>query len=214
MYNTTLSNNTTRLYKLVKYHNKIVCKLVKHHDKVVQACQAPQQGCTSLSNNATRLYKLVKHHNKVVQACQTTRQGCTSLSNTTTRLYNSINKLVTTKYNLQQTCNKVVTRLSFLYGCPCAKYPGPAPPSFVGDHYYCESGNTGTFDNSQIYDEDPLWDGEGCGTGNNCCAQPGMPWFCCTLPQEVDGDIEVRLCANQDTNDEDLYLELLEIYLQ
>ena len=100
------------------------------------------------------------------------------------------------------------------YNCPCAKYPGPAPPSFVGDHYYCESGITGTFDISQIYDDDPLWDGEGCGTGNNCCAQPGMPWFCRTLPQEVKGDIEVRLCADQDTNDEDVYLELLEIYLQ
>ena len=98
--------------------------------------------------------------------------------------------------------------------CPCAKYPGLAPHSFVGDHYYCESGNTGVFDNSQIHDDDPLWDGKGCGTGNNCCAQPGMPWFCRTLPKEVEGDIEVRLCADQATNDEDLYLELLEIYLQ
>ena len=28
--------------------------------------------------------------------------------------------------------------------CPCAKHPGPDPPPFVGSHYYCESGNTGT----------------------------------------------------------------------
>ena len=97
------------------------------------------------------------------------------------------------------------------YNCPCAKYPGPAPPSFVGDHYYCESGNTGGFENT-LYINDPLWDGEGCGTGNNCCAQPGMPWFCRTLPQEVEGDIEVRLCANE--GNEELYLELLEIYIQ
>ena len=98
--------------------------------------------------------------------------------------------------------------------CPCAKYPGPALPSFVGDHYYCESGNTGTYDHTTVHINDPLWDGEGCGAGNNCCTQPGMPWFCRTLPQVVEGDIEVRLCASQDTNDEDLYLELLEIYLQ
>ena len=100
------------------------------------------------------------------------------------------------------------------YNCPCAKHPGPAPPEFVENNYYCESGNTGTFDHTTVHINDPLWDGEGCGTGNNCCAQPGMPWFCRTLPQEVEGDIEVRLCANQATNDEDLYLELLEIYLQ
>ena len=107
------------------------------------------------------------------------------------------------------------------WNCPCAKYPGPAPPSFVGDHYYCESGRAGQFQPSDISDilntvfiNDTLWDGEGCGTGNNCCAQPGMPWFCRTLPQEVEGDIEVRLCADQSTSDEDLYLELLEIYLQ
>ena len=97
------------------------------------------------------------------------------------------------------------------YNCPCAKYPGPAPPSFVGDHYYCESGNTGGYENT-LYINDPLWDGEDCGTGNNCCAQPGMPWFCRNLPQEVEGDIEMRLCANEGA--EELYLEFLEIYIQ
>ena len=28
---------------------------------------------------------------------------------------------------------------------PCAAVPGPAPPSFVGENYYCESGNRGPF---------------------------------------------------------------------
>ena len=102
------------------------------------------------------------------------------------------------------------------YNCPCAKYPGPAPPSFVGDHYYCESGTKGASHTKPIvYINDPLWDGEGCGTGNNCCAQPGMPWFCRTLPQEVEGDIEMRICSDYDNDDnEKLHLELLEIYLQ
>ena len=96
--------------------------------------------------------------------------------------------------------------------CPCAKFPGSSPPSFVGNHYYCESGNTGTWEH-QFYD-DPLWDGEGCGAGNNCCAQSGMPWFCRALPQEVDDDIEVRNCANEGIDNEDTYIELLEIYVQ
>jgi len=27
--------------------------------------------------------------------------------------------------------------------CPCAAVPGPAPPAFVGEYYYCEVGNNG-----------------------------------------------------------------------
>ena len=98
------------------------------------------------------------------------------------------------------------------FNCPCAKYPGPAPPSFVEDHYYCEAGNTGRHEYEHVLYDDPLWDGAGCGAGNSCCSQPGMPWFCRTLSQEVEEDIEVRICA--DESNEDLYLELLAIYIQ
>ena len=99
--------------------------------------------------------------------------------------------------------------------CPCAKYPGRAPPDFVGLDYYCESGITGRWqDNNRIALEDPLWDGDGCGPGNNCCNQAGMPWFYRTLPQEVGNDIEVRLCANEDVSNEETYVELVEIYDQ
>ena len=100
--------------------------------------------------------------------------------------------------------------------CPCAKHPGEAPPAFVGLDYFCESGITGRWqDNKRIALEDPLWDGYGCGPGNSCCAQAGMPWFCRTLPQEVSEDIEVRICANgHNLNDEETYVEQLEVYVQ
>ena len=99
--------------------------------------------------------------------------------------------------------------------CPCAKYPGRAPPAFVRQDYYCESGITGRYqDNRRIALDDPLWDGDGCGPDNSCCNQTGLPWFYRTLPQEVGDDIEVRLCANQGISDEETYLELLEIYVQ
>ena len=102
-----------------------------------------------------------------------------------------------------------------VYNCPCAKYPGDTPPAFVGLDYYCESGITGRWeDNNRIALEDHLWDGHGCGPGNNCCAQAGMPWFCRTLPQEVSEDVEVRLCSDQDNSNEEIYLELLEVYIQ
>ena len=99
--------------------------------------------------------------------------------------------------------------------CPCAKYPGRDPPAFVGLDYYCESGITGRWqDNRRIALDDPLWDGDGCGPGNNCCNQTGMPWFYRTLPQEVGDDIEVRLCSSQAIANEEVYAELVEIYIQ
>ena len=101
------------------------------------------------------------------------------------------------------------------FNCPCAKHPGEVPPAFVGLDYFCESGITGRHqDNNRIALDDPLWDGDGCGPDNSCCAQAGLPWFCRTLPQEVSEDIEVRLCSDQDTLNEEIYVDLLEVYVQ
>ena len=101
------------------------------------------------------------------------------------------------------------------FNCPCAKYPGYNPPDFVGLDYYCESGITSQWrDNNRIALEDPLWDGDGCGRGNNCCNQTGLPWFYRTLPQKVGDDIEVRLCGSDGIDNEEAYLELVEIYVQ
>ena len=101
------------------------------------------------------------------------------------------------------------------YNCPCATPPGLDPPMFVGLDYYCESGITGQWqDNQRIALDDPLWDGDGCGPDNSCCNQTGLPWFYRNLPQKVEDDIEVRLCANQGISDEEIYLEILEIFVQ
>ena len=94
--------------------------------------------------------------------------------------------------------------------CPCGTVPGNLPPSFVGNDYYCESANQGPWE-AQWYLQDPLWDGHGCPSDNNCCANAGLPWFCKTLPTEVTDEIEVRLCRNQARGDEDIGVELLEI---
>ena len=45
--------------------------------------------------------------------------------------------------------------------CPCATVPSPSPPAFVGNDYYCESGDVGSFEFSPYYLTDPLWDGNG-----------------------------------------------------
>ena len=61
--------------------------------------------------------------------------------------------------------------------CPCATETEPDSPSFVSDHYYCESGNTGGYDATAYYTSDPVWDWLNCSLSVNCCAHPDMPWF-------------------------------------
>ena len=97
--------------------------------------------------------------------------------------------------------------------CPCTTHPGPSPPSFLGNDYYCESGDVGLNDFAAYYLSDPLWDGAGCGTGNGCCAQIGMPWFYRKLPVAVAEDFEVRICKDQDHPNEDVAVEKLELYV-
>ena len=100
------------------------------------------------------------------------------------------------------------------YNCPCAVHPGPDPPSFVGQHYYCESGNTGRYTRGKEYREDMLWDGSGCSNKNNCCARPGLPWFFRQFPVPITGDIEVRICRDQNSSDEEVLVEEMYIYIQ
>ena len=101
-----------------------------------------------------------------------------------------------------------------IHNCPCARYPGRAPPSFVGEHYYCESGNTGLHLNSQYYTEDPLWDGAGCSVNNNCCTNINQPWFFRQLVTSRQDDIEARLCTNQGFADEAVLVEQVQLYVQ
>ena len=100
--------------------------------------------------------------------------------------------------------------------CPCANTPGPDPPTFVGSHYHCEAGNTGTFggEHGTLYDSDPLWDGAGCLPENNCCYDAGLPWFFRQFPVTTTGDIEVRICRDQAFSDEGVAVEQLQLYVQ
>ena len=101
------------------------------------------------------------------------------------------------------------------YNCPCAAVPGTTPPSFVGEHYYCESGNTGGYENV-YYTDDILWDGAGCvHPNNNCCTNVGLPWFIREFPIAQDDDIEVRICTNSGyNNNEAVLVDQLKLYIQ
>ena len=96
------------------------------------------------------------------------------------------------------------------WNCPCTSpYPGPAAPSFVGENFFCESGNTGPWE-SLWYLDDPLWDSQGCVSGSTCCDRGG-PWFTTTLLEATSDNIEVRWCTAYDI--EDIGVEQLEIYI-
>ena len=98
--------------------------------------------------------------------------------------------------------------------CPCNTGSTASVPSFVGNDYFCESATASapTYP-LQLYPNDPLWDGEGCG-GNEgpCCNAPGIPWFHKVLNSTTTDYIELRVCG--DYFDEDIPVTLYEIYVK
>ena len=96
--------------------------------------------------------------------------------------------------------------------CPCAYTGTIEVPDFVGQDYFCETG-TDTYEHGESYLDDPLWDGQGCRSGNTCCQFNNPPWFCKQLPEATTDDIEVRICANAAHVYEDVLLELVEVYV-
>ena len=97
--------------------------------------------------------------------------------------------------------------------CPCSIEPGTGPQSFLGDSYYCESGNpTDTYADNELFPDDPLWDGQQC-EGTCCTGTNSPPWFSVQLPAPTTDTIEVRICADESTDNEDILIELLEIFV-
>ena len=100
------------------------------------------------------------------------------------------------------------------YNCPCAAPPGHPPPAFVGDHYYCESGNTGAYEDA-YFTSDVLWDGYGCyHADNNCCTNPDMPWFFRQFSRSMSDYLEVRNCQRAPFSNGDILVEIIELYVQ
>ncbi len=106
------------------------------------------------------------------------------------------------------------------YACPCLDFSQSftgSIPSFVGSDYFCETGNRDGVEEGNakdgLFTEDPLWDGEGC-EGTNMCCNRGGPWFCQELSKTACDDIELRICTNGWKENEDLFLEEIEIYVK
>ena len=106
------------------------------------------------------------------------------------------------------------------YNCPCTTGSDQSStvPSFIGNDYFCESGNPSPSFNwkSTLLTADPLWDGEGCGPIEQACcsSRPRLPWFNKTLSSTTTDYIELKVCADQGTNDEDVHVSFYEIYIK
>lgn len=88
------------------------------------------------------------------------------------------------------------------FRCPCNT--PTFVPSFVGDNYFCDNTGNGR-----------LWDGEDCAADTlQCCLFNHPPWFSVQLPPVTVDDIDVRICGDEHVNNENIHIELLELFVQ
>ena len=106
----------------------------------------------------------------------------------------------------------------FAYGCCDGRHINNNDRlGFVGNNYFCDTGNIANGNwYGVLFTEHHLWDGFASCPSNNdtCCAPHSGPWFHVTLTALTIDDIEIRICGDQDTNDEDTPLEMIEIYIK
>ena len=96
--------------------------------------------------------------------------------------------------------------------CPCSTGSTVKVPDFVGKNYRCESGNPDeTAVPGKLYDNDGLWDKYNCkGIEASCC---GDFYAYALLPSSTTDDIEVRVCSDEATADEDIALRYMNIFV-
>ena len=116
--------------------------------------------------------------------------------------------------NLYEQVNSITSDV-----CPCHTHYDQqfSPATFIGNDYYCESGNPAPnwSWNSALYPNDPLWDGKQCSVQEAaCCKSTSMPWFIKSLNEESSSPIEIRLCHNEGFNNEDVPVDIIEILVK
>ena len=101
--------------------------------------------------------------------------------------------------------------------CPCSNNATWTyeVPSFIGNDYFCDTGNHGPgYSFTAFYLNNPLWDGEGCGSTSSCCEFNSPPWFCKSLPQPTTDDLEIRLCNALSKIREDKIISEMNIFVR
>lgn len=71
----------------------------------------------------------------------------------------------------------------------------------VGNDYFCDA------------EEGPIWNGD-CTSFNTSCSFNNPPWFYKELLEPTTGDIEMSVCRDEDQNNEDIQIQIIQIYIQ
>lgn len=103
-----------------------------------------------------------------------------------------------------------------IWRCDCSSAAswGLTTPPYVGNNYFCDTGNHAPDWQYDItYYNDTLWDGEGCQRGSTCCQFNNPPQFCATLPQPTTQDLELRNC-HYASGGYNTLVNLIEIFVQ
>ena len=104
------------------------------------------------------------------------------------------------------------------FACPCNTNGVPSTiPSYIGSNYYCEAGIAGDpYTNRPGWiTDDPLWDGMLCrGTEGPCCNSTSLPWFNRNMLNLTADDILIRVCSDEASDNENIGLERVEIYVK
>ena len=106
------------------------------------------------------------------------------------------------------------------YQCPCNVHSTQTVQDFIGNDWYCESGNSelNTWSH-KAYMSDALWDGENCEPDEvDCCkqkvGQPSPPWFHKTLSDKTTDYLELRICSDEGRENEDILVTVYELYIK
>ena len=101
--------------------------------------------------------------------------------------------------------------------CPCINsqfnFTLQYSPPFLDNDYFCDTAAL-TGSDRIFYEDDPLWDGAGCGPDNTCCTFNNPPWFYRELARATSDDVEMRVCRKKPSENEDIAIEVVEIYVQ
>ena len=101
--------------------------------------------------------------------------------------------------------------------CPCTNTQitwSRQIPSFINNNYFCDTGNPGPTLSFTAFYNDPLWDGQGCGSTSSCCTFNTPPYFSRTLNESTSDALEIRNCNGQYSTHGDKLITLIDIYVK
>ena len=96
------------------------------------------------------------------------------------------------------------------------KWCGGCCPLIVGTNYFCDTSNpTDRSWFNVLFVEHHLWDGIANCASSTCYAPQSGPWFHAEISlTPIADDIEIRICGDEPTSNEDTPVELVEIYVK